>query len=62
MKTASIIVHEVFGTKGRTIYGEVRYRGKRLFYCMENNSISAIFNKMKDWAFSNGFSHVKVLE
>lgn len=59
MKTAKILVHHVFGTKGTTFAG-VFYRGKRLWYRMENENAPAMLEKAKEYAFSQGFTHVRV--
>lgn len=61
MKTATIQVHHVFGTKGTSFAG-VFYRGKRLKYWMENESENVLFERAKAWAFSNGFSHIRVTD
>lgn len=59
MKTATIQIHHVFGTKS-TVFAGVFYRGKRLWHKMENESAQAMLEKAKQYAFSNGFSHVRV--
>lgn len=61
MKTATILIHHVFGTKS-TVYAGVSYRGKRLWYKMENEPVNVMLQKAKDYAFSNSFTHVKVCE
>lgn len=60
MKTATIIVHEVFGTNGRTIAANVFYRGKRLWHVMENETAQNLLNRARAWAYDNGFSHVRL--
>ena len=60
-KTATIHAHHVFGTP-RTSYADVCYRGNRLIYWMENKSESDLLKVARDWAFSKGFTHIKVVE
>lgn len=59
MKTCTILIHHVFGTKG-TVFVSVSYRNKQLWKNMENNTPQAMLEKAKQWAFSNGFTHVKI--
>lgn len=59
MKTATIDVCHVFGTKN-TVYACVKYRGKILFKRMENESPNNILTIARDWTINNGFSHIKV--
>lgn len=61
MKTATIQIHHVFGTKS-TVFCGVFYRGWTLKYWMENETETELFNRAKSWAFSNGFTHVKVID
>lgn len=60
-KTATIKIHHVFGTRS-TIYSGVYYRAKHLFYKMENENINVMLEKAKTWAFSNGFTHIRIEE
>ena len=60
MKTATIIIHHVFGTKG-TSYAEVQYRGKRRWAHMANISINDMLSQAKDWAKNEGFTHFKIV-
>jgi len=61
-KTATLLIHYVFGTNERTVFTGVYYRGVRLWYRMENETLNAMLEKAKSWAFSNGFTHVKIKE
>lgn len=61
MKTATILIHHVFGTKS-TVYAGVSYRGKRLKHWMENEPVNVMLQKAKDYAFSNGFTHIRIEE
>lgn len=53
-KTATIIIHNVYGTRS-TVFSGVYYRAKRLWYKMVTVQLMQ-FEKAKTWAFSNGFS------
>lgn len=61
-KTATIQIHYVFGTDNRTVYAGIRYRTKLRRYWMENENINVMLEKAKTWAFSNGFTHIRIEE
>ena len=61
MKTATINVHHVFGTRA-TNYVDVCYRGKVLKYWMENYCLNDLVNTAKRWSLLAGFTHVKIVE
>lgn len=61
MKTATINVYHVFGTRN-TVAGRVMYRGRaKRWLVMENETPNAIAVKCVTWAKANGFTHVKII-
>ena len=60
MKTATINVYHVFGTK-RTTGADVRYRGKLLRYYVENETPQKLLDKAREWAYGHGFTHTKII-
>lgn len=60
MKTATINVYHVFGTRN-TVSGRVMYRGRELWSVMENETPNAIAAKCVTWAKANGFTHIKTI-
>lgn len=59
MKTATIEIFHIFGTKGTTGC-QVKYRGKTLFSKMENLPTNTMLNIARDWSLASGFTHIKV--
>ena len=60
MKTATINVYHVFGTKNQTSV-DIRYRGKLLRYFSGIENPQTLLDKARDWAHANGFSHTKII-
>lgn len=60
MKTATINVHHVFGTRN-TVAGRVMYRGRSLWWVTANETPNTILRQCTEWARSNGFSHIKTI-
>ncbi len=63
MKTATIVINEVFGTNGRTIRAAVLYRNKQLWCKMENETPNTMAKKAREWVFNSPhkFTHTKVI-
>ena len=59
MKTATINIYHVFGTR-RTTSASVYYRGMRLYTITGNDTPQQYCNKAREWAHANGFTHTKV--
>lgn len=57
MKTASIRVYHIFGTKGEYC-GDVFYRNK-LLYTLSGIHPGDILKVCQNWALNSGFTHVK---
>lgn len=62
MKTATIKVHEVFGTNGKTVFAGVYYRNKPLWESMKNETINIMLARAQDFARTYGFTHWKIEE
>lgn len=60
MKTATINVYHVYGTRN-TVAGRVMYRGRVLWDVMANETPNTIMKQCVDWAKANGFSHIKTI-
>lgn len=60
MKTATIRIYHVFGTK-KTTAADVRYRGKLLRYYIENETPKTLLDKAREWAHAHGFTHTKII-
>ena len=61
MKTATINVYHVFGTRN-TVAGRVMYRGRALFWSVTaNETPTAILQQCTEWAKANGFTHIKTI-
>jgi hypothetical protein len=60
MKTATINVYHVFGTRN-TVSGQVMYRGRVLWCVTANETPNAILKLCTEWAKSNGFTHIKTI-
>jgi len=58
IKTATITVYHIFGTKG-SYAADIFYRGKMIF-TTENNSIRECAEKANNWSFNNGFNRYKL--
>jgi hypothetical protein len=56
MKTATIEVYHVHGTKGTTA-ARVLYRGKILWSDMRNENPQVLANAAQNWARTQGFTH-----
>lgn len=59
MKTATIEVFHVFGTKSTTGY-QVKYRGKTLHTFTDNVTPNEILKHAQNWILQHGFTHFKV--
>lgn len=60
MKTATINVYHVYGTRN-TVAGRVMYRGRVLWSVTANETPNAIMKLCSAWATSNGFTHIKTI-
>ena len=59
MKTATIRVYEMFGTRN-SFCVDAMYRGKVLFSKMQNGNPQELCDIARRWAHSNGFTHCRV--
>lgn len=60
MKTATINVYRVFGTRN-TVSGRVMYRGRVLWSVTANETPNAILKQCTEWAKANWFTHIKTI-
>ena len=59
MKTATIEIFHVFGTKSTTGC-QVKYRRRTLYTFTDNITPNAMLNHVQDWILKHGFTHMKV--
>ena len=59
MKTATIRVYHVFGTKKQTS-ADVLYRGKVLKFFEGIDTPQKYLEMARQWSHQNGFSHTKI--
>ena len=60
MKTATINVYHVFGTRN-TVSGRVMYRGRVIWAVTANETPNTILKQCTEWALSNRFTHIKTI-
>ena len=60
MKTATIRVYHVFGTKNQTS-ADVVYRGRVLRFFEGIDTPQKYLDMARQWAYNNGFSHTKII-
>ena len=60
MKTATINVYHVWGSKSTTA-ADVRYRGKLLRAYMSRETPQALLDQARAWAHAHGFTHTKII-
>lgn len=60
MKTATINVYHVWGSKSTTA-ADVRYRGKLVRAYMGKESPQTLLDQAREWAYTNGFTHTKII-